>query len=234
MRLFHSRLTLCVLVTLGVVYYGASATPLKSHNHTKEGISQRATLRHEPNWYGRGRMDDFGNCVAARHRGEGKDGPRRKVRIRPDNKQHTATTPPSQNSAQKHTSDKEIEQPVQAEKTSNPITSTIQEETKEESPSSAATTSTSTIESAAPSTQTTDSGGSHNNVPEVSAPSLKSDQVGIPVGGNMVSQDMQNELVRLHNALRGANGQGDVQWDDKLARYSAGWMNKCRWEHSGG
>lgn len=76
---------------------------------------------------------------------------------------------------------------------------------------------------------------SHSNVPDAPVPDAKKPE-GQPTGGNVLTTDEQQKVLGLHNAIREANGVPKLEWDDKLAKYSAGWTHKCvaHSEHSGG
>jgi uncharacterized protein YkwD len=78
-------------------------------------------------------------------------------------------------------------------------------------------------------------GASHSDVPDDPVPQAKKAE-GNPTGGNVLTSDEQQKVLALHNSIREANGQPKLEWDDKLASFSAGWMNKCvsHHDHSGG
>jgi uncharacterized protein YkwD len=79
------------------------------------------------------------------------------------------------------------------------------------------------------------SGTSHFEVPDSPVPDAKKPE-GKPTGGNVLTSNEQQQVLALHNAIREANGVPKLEWDDKLAKFSAGWTNKCvaHSEHSGG
>ncbi|KAI5449250.1 hypothetical protein NCC49_005166 [Naganishia albida] len=80
------------------------------------------------------------------------------------------------------------------------------------------------------------SGGSpHSEVPDDPVPQAKRAE-GNPTGGNVLTPDEQQKILALHNSIREANGQPKLEWDGKLATFSAGWTRKCvaHDEHSGG
>lgn len=76
---------------------------------------------------------------------------------------------------------------------------------------------------------------SHSEVPSAEVPVPKQPE-GKAEGTNLLIQSDQENLVALHNTIREANGQGKLEWDDKLAEFAAGWTAKCvsHHDHSGG
>lgn len=76
---------------------------------------------------------------------------------------------------------------------------------------------------------------SHSDIPDDPVPQAKKAE-GKPTGGNVLTSDEQQKVLALHNSIREVNGQPKLEWDDKLASFSSGWMNKCvsHRDHSGG
>ncbi|KAJ9093047.1 hypothetical protein QFC21_006538 [Naganishia friedmannii] len=172
----------------------------------------------------RGQSTATGNC---RRRGQGDGTSSRKVRL-----QHANVNVQQKMASSSIDEQKFDTKPQQPEKTVDP---TGQDDKPSQAQSQQAAPSST---GAGSSDQHANKSDSHGEVPSVQVPTLKQGQLqtaGKPSGGDMViQQKMQNELVRLHNLIRQENGVGAVQWDDKLAEYSAGWMGNCLFEHSGG
>lgn len=222
MRLSRSRLTGCILAMLGVISSGAFASPLMA-NDEELATNDKSYRRNTTSVRARGQPAGAGSC---RHRGhEGTS--HRKVRIQHNTTQPNAQQKIASSATDQQKPDKKPQQPQKTEQTNKGNDKPSQAQSQQAAPSS---TSASSPE------QHADTSKGHGEVPTVQVPGLKQGQTaGKASGTDMVIQKkMQNDLVRLHNAIRNANGVGDVQWEDKLAKYSAGWMGHCLFEHSHG
>ncbi|KAJ9110931.1 hypothetical protein QFC20_002697 [Naganishia adeliensis] len=70
-------------------------------------------------------------------------------------------------------------------------------------------------------------------LPDAPVPDAKKPE-GQPTGGNVLTTDEQQKVLGLHNAIREANGVPKLEWDDKLAKYSAGWTHKDKYGNAFG
>ncbi|KAJ9112096.1 hypothetical protein QFC22_006396 [Naganishia vaughanmartiniae] len=222
MRLNHSGLTVCVLAMLNDVSRGALANPLATDKGAMVA-NERDARPDAPDMHPRGAHPAAtGSC---RHREQGDGAPHRKVRIQHSNA--NAQQKMASVSTGEQNPERKPEEPAKTEDpTNNQNGEASHADSENATPSSTGAVST---------TQNADTSKTHSEVPSVQVPALKPGQrAGKSIDSNAVTNDMKKQLVELHNKLRTANGAGEVQWDDKIAQYSTGWMKNCIWEHSHG